>query len=134
MKVGDKFKRKYPFKLVDCPTYDSHGMIDGIDEVWAGGCKSAFTPCGDPYLVALDHGFIEFEVLAYVEMPRKYMNRVVYCVTMTDPDGNVQEKNRAHCVTEKKFKSWIDKECAYAWPYEMSDGSELPYTKDFDLF
>lgn len=125
MKAGDVFRNKYPFKRVDSPTYDSYGMLDGIDDVWAGGCHSKHSHNYDSVFIADAIGFIEFEVLAYVEMPRKYQNRVIYCVTMIDPDGEISHKNRAHSVTEKKFKSWIDGDNAYAWEFEMSGGRDI---------
>lgn len=133
MKVGDKFKRTYPFKLVDRPTYDTFGMVDGVEELWRGGCHCKHSLDCDSILVADDMGFIEFEILAYVEMPRKYQNRVIYCVTMIDPDGGISHKNRAHSVTEKKFKSWVNKDCAYVWDFEMSDGTPIENPEYADL-
>jgi len=124
--VGDKFKRTYPFILVGNPTYDCHGMLDGIDDVWIGGCRKkdeGHTSEGGNGIVNYCDavGFIEFEILTFVEMPRKYQDRVIYCVTMIDPDGEVKRKNKAHTVTVSKFNQWIKHSDAYVNEYFIEE-------------
>lgn len=124
--VGDKFKRIYPYTMVDSPTYDSYGHLDGIDNLWIGGCikedEGHSSEGGNGIVNYCDaEGFIEFEILAYVKMPRKYQDRVIYTVTMTNPDGEVKRKNKAHTVTVSKFNSWIKNNDAYVYEYFIKE-------------
>lgn len=66
-------------------------------------------------------GFIEYEVLAIAEMPRNYQDRILYRVTMTDPDGTERKKNNVHTVTLEKFKSFIKHQDAYHYDYDLEE-------------
>lgn len=114
MKAGDKFKKPYPFKSITYSENTIYGLSVECD--WVGGCRSD-TQDGaeimDGYFEQVTdyscdgEGFIEYEVLAVVEMPRKYQNRIIYRVTMINPDGEEKRSAKAHAVTEAKFKKWI---------------------------
>jgi len=115
IKTGDKFKKVYPFKHWE-HTYDS---FDGprVDEGWAGGCHDHVEDgpavyegqcIQEIYYTADGEGFIEYEVLAVAEMPRKYQTRIIYRVTMIDPEENERKSSKCHTVTEAKFREWIE--------------------------
>lgn len=99
----------------------SNGVV--TEEGWAGGCNKQVEDGAEVYegeciqeeFYNCDaEGEIEYEVLAYAELPRKYQNRVLYRVTMIDPDGNVRASSKCHTVTETKFRRWIE---SYHSPY-----------------
>ena len=128
MKVGDKFKKVYPFISCDSPTFGGDGRCDGIDGIWVGGCRKedeGHTSEGGNGIVnyADDNGFIEYEVLAIVEMPRKYKNRILYRVTMIDPNGEERRSSKCHTVTDVKFKSWVEAiGSSYLYAYDILEG------------
>lgn len=127
MKVGDKFKKPYPFKSVTYSENTIYGL--SIESAWVGGCYSdiqAGAEIMDGYFEQVTdcscdgEGFIEYEVLAVVEMPRKYQNRIIYRVTMINPDGEEKKSAKAHTVTESKFNRWIQStHSSYPHDYEV---------------
>ena len=122
MKVGDKIKKIYPF----VGYVNKYTTLDGTeeaDEGWAGGCKKdeGDFPYGPTYYCDSE-GFIEYEILAIVEMPRKYQKRIIYRVTMIDPDLKERKSSKAHMVTEAKFKEWLEAiHSSYYADYEVCD-------------
>lgn len=136
MKAGDKFKKVYPF----CSwsnTYESFRGFPGMpsrevttEEGWRGGCNKQ-TEEGpeimDGYYEQCDfhtcdaEGFIEYEVLAIAEMPRKYQDRIIYRVTMIEPEGDERKSSKAHMVTRTKFEEWINSvHSSYPHDYEVA--------------
>ena len=119
MKSGDKFRKVYPFKHISY----------GEDDFWVGGCHSQtddgaeimdgyFEQCTNYFCDA--EGFIDYEVLAVVEMPRKYQTRIIYRVTLINPDGKEKRSSSAHTVTEAKFLKWISSPySSYPHDYEV---------------
>jgi hypothetical protein len=110
--VGDKFKKVYPFKHWE---QDYKCVFGGhkTDSGWAGGCHTHEEDNGSgwttsTYYTADAEGFIEYEVLAVVDMPRKYQTRIIYRVTMIEPEGSERKSSKCHTVTESKFKQWIE--------------------------
>lgn len=125
--VGDTFKRVYPFILVSEMNYD---FPDGYSpsEFWIGGCKkhseegpAVFEGQGlmQEFHTADAEGFIEYEVLAVVEMPRKYQERVIYRISMIDPDGGVKKSSKDYTVTMNRFMGWINGN-AYCHEYDVT--------------
>lgn len=127
MKVGDKFKKPYPFKSVTYSENTIYGL--SVECAWVGGCDRGceYGPeISDEWyeenIIYLcdGEGFIEYEVLAMVEMPRKYQNRIIYRVTMVNPDGGEKKSVKAHTVTEAKFNKWIKSaHSSYHHDYEV---------------
>jgi len=130
MKVGDKFKKVYPF-LAYCHDNIEWGGEHTTDEGWAGGCRNHYEDgpavydgqCLQERFFTCDaEGFIEYEVLAVVDMPRKYQTRIIYRVTMVDPDGNERKTLKANTVTLSKFLAWIGSGySSYPHDYEVDD-------------
>jgi len=127
MKAGDKFKKVYPFKSVLYSEKSIHGL--SVENIWVGGCYSE-TQDGAEIMDGCfeqvtdyscdGEGFIEYEVLAIVEMPRKYECRVIYRVNMIRPDGDEKRSSKAHVVTLTKFKKWINAQhSSYPHHYEV---------------
>lgn len=119
MKTGDKFKKVYPF----CSWSSSHEESAGFsrevftDEGWSGGCRSQEDEGAeimDGYYEQIttyscdEEGFIEYEVLAIAQMPRKYQDRIIYRVTMIEPEGDERRSSKAHMVTRAKFEQWVE--------------------------
>jgi len=133
MKAGDKYKKIYPF-MSWTNTYESFsGFASEVitEEGWRGGCdrhtEDGPAVCEgqciqEEFFTCDAEGFIEYEVLAIADMPRKYQDRVVYRITMIDPDGKERKSNKAHMVTMNKFLSWVDSvHSSYPWDYEVTD-------------
>jgi len=121
LKVGDTFKKVYPFWL-----FESDGcLMSGPVECWNIGCKKSkegggqyFPP--EIFFNADAEGFIIYEVLAVTEMPRKYETRVIYTLSFIDPDGKCRNQNKAHIATMTKFNSWINAAHSPYWTdYEV---------------
>jgi hypothetical protein len=123
MKAGDKFKKIYPF----CSWSNTYEGCSGFfgepsrepvtEEGWRGGCNSHTEDgpavyegqCIQEQFHTCDaEGFIEYEVLSVAEMPRKYQDRIIYRVTMIEPEGEERKSNKAHMVTRTKFEEWIN--------------------------
>lgn len=117
--VGQVFRKPYPFKSWE----------DEYSSGWAGGCHMHIEEgpeIFDDYCEQNEHytadgeGEIEYEVLAFVEMPRKYQARVLYRVTMITPEGDHKKSNKCHAVTEGKFLAWVESEgSSYPFEYEV---------------
>lgn len=131
IKVGDKFRKIYPFYQWD-QTYQGFSRDEVItDEGWSGGCKKHYEDgpavfegqCIQEEFHNCDaEGEIEYEVLAFVELPRKYQSRVLYRVTMIEPEGNERASSKCHTVTEAKFRQWIEsRNSSYPHDYEVMD-------------
>lgn len=127
MNSGDKFRKVYPFKSVIYSENCFYGL--SVENMWVGGCYSdtqdgaeimdgCFEQVTDYSCDA--EGFIEYEVLAVVDMPRKYQSRVIYRVTMITPDGSERKSAKAHVVTRSKFEKWISaNHSSYPHHYEV---------------
>ena len=119
IEVGQVFRNAYPFKSWE----DEHSSG------WAGGCHHHYEDgpavyqgqcMQEEFHTADGEGEIEYEVLAYVEMPRKYQSRVLYRVTMITPEGDHKKSNKCHTVTEGKFRAWVESEgSSYPFEYEV---------------
>ena len=124
MNIGDKFRKPYPFQFFCADLINNYGDHT-TDELWMGGCKknSDDGQCHPNYHYTCDaEGEIEFEILALVEMPRKYQDRVIYRISLIDPDGKEKHSPKDYTVTRKKFHSWIDKEgSTYLYQYEVTN-------------
>ena len=111
METGDKFKKPYPFKRWD----HTYRRLDGTyetEEGWSGGChvEEEYQENGCQYNIysADAEGVIEYEVLAVVEMPRRFQTRIIYRVTMIEPEGVERSSSKCHTVTESKFRKWAE--------------------------
>ena len=115
MIVGDKYKAAYPFKL------DSYNTISNeYKEVWEMGCKISSEKSSDGYTTVNVYscdgiGEIEFEVLAIVDMPAKYKQRVIYRFNTTDPDGVIKKRSKDYTVTIDRFKQLINRPYRAEW-------------------
>jgi hypothetical protein len=127
MNAGDKFKKVYPFKSVLYSENSIYGL--SVENIWVGGCyretQDGAEIMNGCFEQVTDYscdgeGFIEYEALAVVEMPRKYQCRVIYRVTMINPDGDEKRSSKAHVVTLSKFKKWINApHSSYPHHYEV---------------
>jgi hypothetical protein len=135
MKAGDKFKKVYPF-CAWSNTYETTPLHDRFasreyetEKGWKGGCDKHYEDgpavwegqCIQEEFHTCDaEGFIEYEVLAITEMPRKYQDRIIYRVTMIEPEGDERKSSKAHMVTRGKFEQWINSEpSSYPYEYEV---------------
>jgi hypothetical protein len=122
IKLGDIFEKPYPFTY-----YVDDFLVSGehrTNEGWLAGCKKTPDgPYGESFSCECDgEGFIHYEVLAVVDMPRKYQQRVIYTLSMTLPDGRIKKQNKAHMATLAKFKEWISApHSSYPYEYEVND-------------
>ncbi len=124
MKAGDKFRKVYPFQYWS----NTYKRFDGdyeTEEGWAGGCEvedeCEENGCSYRIYSADGEGFIEYEVLAVVDMPRKFQTRILYRVTMIDPDGEERRSSKCHTVTESKFMKWVEaQESSYPHEYILN--------------
>ena len=126
LKAGDLIRKPYPFiSWVDNFGHDSGGQYEG----WSGGCRSHEEDgpavyngqCLQETFYNCDaEGEIEYEVLAVVDMPRKYQTRIIYRVTMIEPEGNERRSSKAHTVTMDKFIKWAEaSHSSYPHEYEV---------------
>lgn len=107
MKVNDKLKARYPFILIN-----EKNIFSDVDEFWVMGCRigQECDGSGHSYTNTFEHdgvGFIEFEVLAVSEMPRKYKDRVLYKINSIDPDGVEKKRTKVHIATIDRFKEMV---------------------------
>lgn len=109
-KVGNKFKKPYPFKLISTTRWNGSEMEP--DEFWQSGCHRSFEAYGEydgeVFWNADGEGMIEYEVLAVVEMPRKYQTRIIYRFSMTDPDGDTKHSSKDFTASVSRFAAWVD--------------------------
>lgn len=124
LKVGDKFETVYPFKRIEIPYRDVFGR-DLLDVLWFGGCHrtTEHQDSGNDYgyeetwYTADAEGKRILEVLAVVEMPRKFQRRIIYQCTMIPPEGKARKISATHCVTESRFKKMAS---GYFTDYELN--------------
>jgi hypothetical protein len=132
MKAGDKFKKVYPYCAWSNTYEGSVGFPREVftEEGWRGGCDK-HTEDGpavyegqciqEEFHTCDAEGFIEYEVLSIVEMPRKYQDRIVYRVTMIEPEGDERKSSKAYMVTRTKFEEWINSgHSSYPYDYEVA--------------
>ena len=120
MKVGDRIKKTYPYSF-----YENIGNdLFGIHEYWKIGCKKIFEQYdaghGETFYTADGEGFIDIEILAVVDMPRKIKQRVLYKFDQILPDGTVRKSSRTYTVTIDKFNELITGD-AYWYEYELTE-------------
>ena len=120
MKVGDRIKKKYPYRLF---VSEGQGVFDSY-EIWQMGCHKTYEQCGQGYgetfYNADGEGFIDIEILAIVDMPRKIKQRVLYKFDQICPDGTIKKSSKVYTVTIDKFKELITGQ-AYYYEYEIND-------------
>lgn len=119
---GDLIRKPYPFKI--CADQVSFGLEEhDFIEYWRGGCNPTLE---DQYAESAIYeadgeGEIEYEVLAVVEMPRNYQPRVIYRISMIDPEGVERKSSKDYTVTMSKFLSWVNAEhSSYPYHYEVA--------------
>jgi len=122
LETGNKIRKPYPF---------IHWVNDWLEfggehrskEGWSGGCHKELENqySESTVFTADDMGEIEYEVLAVVPMPRKYQDRVIYRITMINPEGGEKRSSKDYTVTISKFMSWVDAvDSPYPYPYEVN--------------
>ena len=119
--VGQIITKPYPFKFWE----NEHGSG------WAGGCHLHYEDgpavyngqcLQEAFYTADGEGEISYEILALVEMPRKYKNRVIYCISMTWPCGAKKKSSKCYTATESKFLEWVSSGySSYPFDYEIND-------------
>ena len=123
MKVGDKFEIEYPFQnqLID--------TFEGKKHYWVTpGCHRhvEHEDCGWGYgevvfWTANFEGKIIYEVLAVVEMPGKYMDRIIVKYHYKLPNGEKFAPSKVKTFTAGKLKKQIDNDKAFPCEYEIDE-------------
>ncbi len=122
LKVGDKFETVYPFHS----EYNSFTKYDGelIEyEQWVGGCRKSEEPADSGYgnqtvYTADAEGSRILTILGIAEMPKGWQRRIIYSVTMIQPDGKKRRNSRAYIVTEARFNRMAT---GYFADYDVND-------------
>lgn len=121
MKAGDRIKKVYPYSFYEA---GGESEILGPSEWWQIGCKKTLEQYGEGYGETFYHadgeGFIDIEILAIVDMPRKIKQRVLYKFDQILPDGTIKKSSRIYTVTIDKFKELITGQ-AYWYEYELTE-------------
>jgi len=119
-KAGDIIRKKYPYSFYEA---GGEGEIIGPSEWWQIGCKKTFEQydqgCGETFYNADGEGFIDIEVLAVVDMPRKIKQRVLYKFDQILPDNSIKKSSKVYTVTVDKFNELITGQ-AYWHEYELT--------------
>ena len=122
-KIGQRIKKTYPYQL-----FESYGF-DGepLDCNWGMGCRkvqeggSQYSH-GELFFIADGEGFIDIEILAIVDMPRKIKQRVLYKFDQILPDGVIRKSSKIYTVTIDVFNRLAsDKEPAYFHAYDIEE-------------
>jgi len=121
MKVGDKIKKVYPFQHYETFSFD--GELDNFG--WGMGCRKVQEGCsqysdGELFFVADGEGFIDIEILAIVDMPRKIKQRVLYKFDQILPDGVIKKSSKVYTVSIDVFTRLITG-WAYFHEYTVED-------------
>ncbi|EKN4745598.1 hypothetical protein ABSL26_004347 [Yersinia enterocolitica] len=104
-KVGDVFDTVYPFKKVN----SYYGECSGeMEIIWIGGCHKNEEEDDDGtryanYYIADAEGRRVLNVLGVVDMPGKWLRRILYTCDMINPDGKTKKGKEIHVVTESRF-------------------------------
>lgn len=115
VKVGDTFKKIYPFWFFEEEDYS--GWNCGCRKSEEGG--SQYHP-PEIFFNADAEGLIIYEVLAVIEMPRKYQTRIIYRISTIDPDEVEKKRTNPHLTTLTKFCQWINSSHSpYPYEYEV---------------
>lgn len=120
-KIGQRIKKKYPFQLFETFEFDGKSL----DCVWGMGCRKVYEgqtqySSGELFYFADGEGFIDIEILAIVDMPRKIKQRILYKFDQILPDGKVKKSSKIYTVTIDVFNRLTsDKESAYFYDYEI---------------
>lgn len=119
--AGERIKKPYPYSFYEA---GGEGEIFGASEWWQIGCKKTYEQydqsCGETFYHADGEGFIDIEILAIVDMPRKIKQRVLYKFDQILPDGTTKKSSRIYTVTIDKFKELITGQ-AYWYEYELNE-------------
>ena len=114
-KAGDKIKKVYPYQYFEYMEDSIFGL--GVGGHWAMGCRTVQE--GDELFHISDgEGFIEIEILALVEMPRKMKSRVLYKFDQILPEGNIKKSSKVYTVSTDVFNNLINKN-SYRHDYEV---------------
>jgi hypothetical protein len=122
-KIGQRIKKKYPFQLFESYAFDG----EPLDCNWGMGCRkvvegqSQYFP-GELFFIADGEGFIDIEVLAVVDMPRKIKQRVLYKFDQILPDGVIRKSSKIYTVTIDVFNRLAsNKKSAYFHEYTVEE-------------
>lgn len=104
--VGDEFTMAFPFQIIENAIGNRYEPE--IHESWFAGCKVSEEDDGSGYGVsriftANGEGNVIYKVLAVVEMPGKYIDRVVFLRSLVDPDGKKYGKAEVRTITKTLF-------------------------------
>ena len=123
MQVEDRIKKIYPYTLLESYAFDG----EPLDCYWGMGCRkvvegqSQYFP-GELFFIADGEGFIDIEILAIVDMPRKIKQRILYKFDQILPDGTVRKSSKIYTVTIDVFERLAsNKEPAYFHEYELTE-------------
>lgn len=121
--VGQKIKKIYPYQLFESYAFDG----EPLDCSWGMGCRKVVEGesqyfHGELFFVADGEGFIDIEILAIVDMPRKIKQRVLYKFDQILPDETIKKSSKIYTVTIDVFKRLAsDKEPAYFHEYTVEE-------------
>ncbi len=115
IEIGKEISLPYPMTR-----YKFNVNFGGLEsEYWRVG---VFKECDEyyTYYTCTKEGKIHITALSVAEMPDRYMNRVVYSIRFTDPDGERIGANKTiHLATVNKFLKMISGENGYFSDYEI---------------
>lgn len=126
LRVGDEFETEYPFFLVT----NSYQKWDGVlieEDRWIGGCRTSEETADSGYgtqtfFTADAEGRRILTVLGIAEMPKGWQRRVIYSVTLIQPDGKKRRNSKAYIVTEARFNRMAK---GYFADYDINDDEWL---------
>jgi len=120
--VGDEFEMVYPFKIIE--NIVGNRYEPEIMENWYAGCKVTEEEDGSGYgyerhFTANGEGKVIYKVLAIVEMPQKYIDRVVFLRSLIDPDGSKYSKGEVRTLTKTLFDRDVKSITPFKPDYEV---------------
>jgi len=121
MEVGDKIKVEYPFRFVEISPHPFGSSVN--DAFWLLGCHKHFEDDGsgytqDCYLTANGIGFVEYEILAIVDMPRRMQQRIIYKFDKIDPEGGIVKSSKTYTESITVFNGRLK---GYKYEYELEE-------------
>lgn len=127
IQIGCEYEMVFPFYKVNIKGSTGNALFPARDDCsfWYAGCdvhdEQYDEGHGERFFTAHGEGKVIYKVLSFVEMPGRYLNRVIFKRWLIDPDGKKYNSGEVRMLTEKAFYKDVNSRTPFRADYELED-------------
>ena len=126
LKVGDEFEMIFPFRKYEFIGSSGNSLFKATDDwsMWQPGCELHEEDDGSGWgtsrsFTASAEGKVIYKVLAVVDMPGRYQDRIIFKRWCIDPDGKKYNNGEVRTITITAFEKDIHSRSPFKVDYEV---------------